>query len=129
MKESVHLTRFAIVGTLNYLITMLVIWIMMNHFSFEGDYIVANITAYLIAQTHNFIWSKYWIFPSDTHQHSLWQQIALFCTAFGIAYGTQLLLVILLVEIMGFHEFTAQFLGIIIYGAVNFIANKRITFR
>lgn len=91
MKASVRLVRFATIGTLNYLITMLVIWIVMSYFSFKGKYIVANIMAYLIAQTHNFIWSKYWIFPSSNPQNSLWQQIMLFCTAFGIAYGIQLL--------------------------------------
>ena len=87
MKTSVHLVRFATIGTLNYLITMLVIWIVMSYFSFKENYIIANIIAYLIAQTHNFIWSKYWIFPSSNPQNSLGQQIMLFCTAFGIAYG------------------------------------------
>ena len=43
-KEPVRLIRFAIIiGTLNYLITILVIWIMMKNLSFKGDYIVANI--------------------------------------------------------------------------------------
>ena len=129
MKASVRLVRFATIGTLNYLITMLVIWIVMSYFSFKGKYIVANIMAYLIAQTHNFIWSKYWIFPSSNPQNSLWQQIMLFCTAFGIAYGIQLLFVILMIEAIGIKEFTAQFIGIIIYGAVNFMVNNRITFR
>ena len=45
MKASVRLVRFATIGTLNYLITMLVIWIVMNYFSFKGKYIVANIMA------------------------------------------------------------------------------------
>ena len=62
-------------------------------------------------------------------QNSLWQQIMLFCTAFGIAYGIQLLFVILMIEAIGIKEFTAQFIGIIIYGAVNFMVNNRITFR
>jgi putative flippase GtrA len=53
----------------------------------------------------------------------------LFCTAFGIAYGIQLLFVILMIEAIGIKEFTAQFIGIIIYGAVNFMVNNRITFR
>ena len=117
MKASVRLVRFATIGTLNYLITMLVIWIVMSYFSFKGKYIVAN------------IWSKYWIFPSSNPQNSLWQQIMLFCTAFGIAYGIQLLFVILMIEAIGIKEFTAQFIGIKIYGAVNFMVNNRITFR
>lgn len=129
MKESVRIARFAMVGTLNYLITMLVIWAVTANFSFRGDYIAANVVAYLIAQTHNFIWSKYWIFPSDNQQNSLWRQITLFCTAFGIAYATQLLFVILAVELAGMDDFTAQFIGIVIYGAINFMANKKLTFR
>ena len=56
-------------------------------------------------------------------------RIMLFCTAFGIAYGIQLLFVILMIEAIGIKEFTAQFIGIIIYGAVNFMVNNRITFR
>lgn len=129
MKESVRLVRFAVVGTLNYLITMLVIWIMMTKLSFQGDYIVANITAYLIAQTHNFIWSKYWIFPSENKKNNLWQQILLFSTAFGVAYSIQFLFLIFMVEVIEVNEYLAQFIGIVIYGTVNFIANKKITFR
>lgn len=35
----------------------------------------------------------------------------------------------LMIEAIGIKEFTAQFIGIIIYGAVNFMVNNRITFR
>lgn len=129
MKESTRLVRFAIVGTLNYLITLAIIWIMMASLSFEGDYIVANITAYIIAQTHNFIWCKYWIFPAENGHRGLWQQVLLFCTAFGVAYSIQFLFLILMVEGIGMNEYLAQFIGIVIYGAVNFIANKKITFK
>ena len=50
---------------MNALIMALVVWLMMKEMSFDGDYMVANITAYLIAQIHNFIWCKYWIFPVE----------------------------------------------------------------
>lgn len=61
MKESVRIARFATIGTLNAIITALVIWLMM---CFAGEhYTIANIVAYVVAQINNFIWSKYWIFP------------------------------------------------------------------
>ena len=63
MKESVRIFRFIVIGTMNALIMALVVWLMMREMSFEGDYMVANVTAYIIAQIHNFIWCKYWIFP------------------------------------------------------------------
>jgi putative flippase GtrA len=64
---------------MNALIMALVVWLMMKEMSFDGDYMVANITAYLIAQIHNFIWCKYWIFPVENKKNSIWKQILLFC--------------------------------------------------
>ena len=130
MKESVRIFRFTIIGTLNALIIALVVWVMMKSLSFEGDYMVANITAYVIAQINNFIWSKYWVFPTENKKrNSIWQQILFFCTAFGMAYSAQFLFLVLLVEVVGVNEYLAQFFGLFIYGAVNFITNRKITFR
>ena len=106
---------------MNALIMALVVWLMMKEISFDGDYMVANITAYLIAQIHNFIWCKYWIFPV--------KQILFFCSAFGLAYTAQFLFLILLVEGLDVNEYLAQFLGLFIYGGANFLANKKITFQ
>ena len=74
---------------MNALIMALVVWLMMKEMSFDGDYMVANITAYLIAQIHNFIWCKYWIFPVENKKNSIWKQILLFCSAFAVAYTNE----------------------------------------
>lgn len=129
VKESVRIFRFAIIGALNALITALVIAVMMAVLSFQGDYIVANVTAYIIAQIHNFIWSKYWIFSSENKKNSISRQILFFCLAFTIAYSSQFIFLILLVETLHVNEYLAQFLGLFVYGGVNFIANKKITFK
>ncbi len=50
MKESVRIFRFIVIGTMNALIMALVVWLMMREMSFEGDYMVANVTAYIIAR-------------------------------------------------------------------------------
>ncbi|WMI95527.1 GtrA family protein [Bacteroides fragilis] len=127
MKESVRIFRFAVIGTLNALITAFVIWLMMDELSY--DYIPANITAYIIAQIHNFIWSKYWIFPIEDKKNNIWKQILFFCSAFGLAYSAQFLFLVTLVECGDVNEYLAQFLGLFIYGTVNFIVNKKLTFR
>ena len=129
MKESVRIFRFIVIGTMNALIMALVVWLMMREMSFEGDYMVANVTAYIIAQIHNFIWCKYWIFPVEKRKNNVWKQILFFCSAFGVAYTAQFLFLILLVEGLDVTEYLAQFLGLFIYGAANFIANKKITFQ
>lgn len=127
MKESVRIFRFAVIGTLNALITAFVIWLMMNELSY--DYIPANITAYIVAQIHNFIWCKYWIFPTEDKKNNLWQQMLFFAMAFGIAYSAQFIFLILLVEAGDVNEYLAQFLGLFVYGTVNFITNRKLTFR
>ena len=128
MKESVRIFRFIVIGTMNALIMALVVWLMMREMSFEGDYMVANVTAYIIAQIHNFIWCKYWIFPTEKKSNT-WRQVLLFSIAFGMAYGAQFLFLIGLVEGLVCNEYLAQFLGLFIYGSVNFLMNKRVTFR
>lgn len=127
MKESVRIFRFAVIGTLNALITAFVIWLMMNELSY--DYIPANITAYIVAQIHNFIWCKYWVFPTEDKKNNLWQQVLFFAMAFGIAYSAQFIFLIILVEAGDVNEYLTQFLGLFIYGTVNFITNRKLTFR
>ncbi len=127
MKESVRIFRFAVIGTLNALITAFVIWLMMDELSY--DYIPANITAYVVAQIHNFIWSKYWIFPIENKKNNIWKQMLFFCSAFGLAYSAQFLFLVTLVECGDVNEYLAQFLGLFIYGTVNSIVNKKLTFR
>ena len=129
MKESTRILRFTIVGTLNAVITALVIGLMMH--VGRQDYMLANVVAYVVAQIHNFLWCKYWIFPLDanTKKNSVWKQILFFICAFSLAYGVQFIFLLILVELLHCNEYLAQFLGLFIYGAVNFLSNKIITFR
>lgn len=126
MKETTRIIRFAVIGTLNALITAATIGIMMGVLGIH--YLASNVTAYVLAQTHNFIWCKYWIFPTDKKSNT-WRQVLLFLIAFGMAYVAQFLFLIVLVELWDCNEYLAQFLGLFIYGTVNFLMNKRATFR
>lgn len=127
MKESTRIFRFAVIGTLNAMIVAIIVWIMMD--VLDINYMLSNVTAYVLAQTHNFVWCKYWVFPSDNKKSNTWQQVLLFSIAFGMAYGSQFLFLIAMVERVGLNEYWAQFLGLFIYGGVNFLMNKRITFK
>lgn len=86
--------RFILVGTLNALITVLIVWLMMDKLG--CNYIATNITAYVIAQINNFFWSKYWIFSSRTGKFR--REIPLFLIAFGCAYCSQFLALLIMVE-------------------------------
>ena len=125
MKESVRIFRFIIVGTLNALITALVIWVLMS--GIGCNYLWSNIAGYVAALINNFCWSKYWIFSPRSGKFE--REIPLFLVAFGCAYGLQFLSLLLMVEIGDMNEYLAQFLGMFVYGAVNFTMNRRLTFR
>ena len=108
MKESTRICRFAVIGTLNALITAITIWVMMDEL--DINYMLSNVTAYILAQTHNFIWCKYWVFPTEKKSNT-WRQVLLFSIAFGMAYCAQFLFLIGLVEGLNCNEYLAQFLG------------------
>ena len=97
---------------------------------FKQEYLIANIVSYVVAQTNNFLWCKYWIFPvTDDRKRSLTQQLVLFLTAFGAAYTCQVLFIMLLIEGFSMNAYLAQFLGLFVYGAINFTMNRKLTFR
>lgn len=124
IKNSVRIIRFLIVGNMNFVIMALTVWLLMNQL--DLNYILTNAAAYLLAQTNNFFWSKYWVFTSDNKKYK--HEIPLFLIAFGCAYILQFLTLLLLVEYFEVNEYLAQFLSLFIYGTVNFLMNKKLTF-
>lgn len=124
VKNTVRVIRFMLVGTLNAAITALVVWLMMDKLG--CNYMITNIVAYVIAQINNFFWSKYWVFTSRKGKFR--REIPLFLIAFGCAYCSQFLALLMMVEILDLNEYLAQFLGLFVYGSVNYVMNKRVTF-
>lgn len=113
------------IGTLNALITAVVVWLMMDVLDF--NYLSSNITGYVAALINNFFWSKFWIFTSGKGRYA--PQALLFLVAFLCAYGSQFVCLLAMVELLDWNEYISQFLGLFVYGAVNFVLNKRVTFR
>ena len=125
MKESTRILRFAIVGTMNAAIAALVIWVLMDLLG--CNYLWANMAGYAASLINNFLWSKYWVFAS--RQSHFAREIPLFLFAFGSAYTAQFLFLLLAVEGIGLNAYLGQFLGLFVYGAVNFILNRKVTFK
>lgn len=130
MKETIRIARFITIGTLNAAITVFMFWLMVQ--IADEHYTVANVVAYVVAQLHNFVWCKYWVFTSSDgaeRKNAVYHQMLYFACAFAVAYVAQFLFLLLLVEGLHCNEYLAQFLGLFVYGTINFLANRHITFR
>lgn len=124
-EELMRIVRFAVVGFSNFLIISLFVWLMME--VFHRDMVIANVIAYSVALVNNFVWNKVWVFRAKGG--NLLKEIALNLIAYGTAYLLQLGFSFSMVEWVGLNEYMAQFLGLFIFGATNFIMNKMLTFK
>lgn len=124
-EEFLRVMRFVVVGFSNFVIILLTVWIMMH--LCQADMLPANITAYAIALVNNFVWNKLWVFRA--RGGNLLREIALNLIAYGTAYLLQLGCSFALADLLGMNEYVAQFIGLFVFGATNFIMNKLLTFK
>lgn len=124
-EEFLRVMRFVVVGFSNFVIISLTVWIMMH--LCQADMLPANITAYTIALVNNFVWNKLWVFRA--RGGNLLREIALNLIAYGTAYLLQLGCSFALADLLGMNEYVAQFIGLFVFGATNFIMNKLLTFK
>ena len=124
-EEFLRVMRFVVVGFSNFVIISLTVWIMMH--LCQADMLPANITAYAIALVNNFVWNKLWVFRA--RGGNLLREIALNLIAYGTAYLLQLGCSFALADLLGMNEYVAQFIGLFVFGATNFIMNQLLTFK
>ena len=124
-EEFLRVMRFVVVGFSNFVIISLTVWIMMH--LCQADMLPANITACAIALVNNFVWNKLWVFRA--RGGNLLREIALNLIAYGTAYLLQLGCSFALADLLGMNEYVAQFIGLFVFGATNFIMNKLLTFK
>ena len=124
-EEFLRVMRFVVVGFSNFVIISLTVWIMMH--LCLADMLPANDTAYAIARVNNFVWNKLWVFRA--RGGNLLREIALNLIAYGTAYLLQLGCSFALADLLGMNEYVAQFIGLFVFGATNFIMNKLLTFK
>jgi len=117
--------KFGFVGILNTLISLAVIYILMNLVGL--DYRVSNISGYVAGLINSFFWNRNWTFKDKEGNPA--KQAVNFIIVFLISYGIQFLALILLVDHFHIHENWAQPGAMIVYTGINYLLNKFITFR
>lgn len=120
-----QLIRFGIVGVINTLITLIVIYVLQE--LLHVKYTVANLVGYIAGVINSFFWSKLWVFKKLNS--NFMREAVLFLVSFGICYGIQFVALLILVETLHMADTWAQLVSMVVYTLCNFALNKCITFK
>lgn len=120
-----QLIRFGIVGVINTLITLAVIYLLQE--VLDVKYTTANLAGYVTGVINSFFWSKLWVFKKLNSNFI--REAVLFLISFGVCYGIQFVSLLVLVELLHIPDLWAQLLGMVVYTLCNFIMNRCITFK
>ena len=117
--------KYGVVGLSNTLLSLFVIWVMMNVFGYSD--VVSNITGYGAGFFNSFVWNKKWTFKSsDTWDGSFVR----FTLVFGICFSLQFLILLYLQKThLPIDPFYNQIIAMLFYTALNFLLNKYFTFK
>lgn len=130
-------SRYAIVGVINTLLTLIVIFICKGVLHINPW--VSNAAGYVAGFINSFILNKTWVFRSDKKVAG---EAIKFCVGFLLCYGLQLLVTWLLTDhtaigdiVWNLPGFTlsgyalATLLGMGFYTIANFVFNRTVTFK
>lgn len=137
MKEQIgQFIRYCIVGVLNTLVTLGVIYMCKSMLGW--NLYVSNALGYIAGVTNSFFCNKQWTFKSKGHYR---REAVRFLVGFGVCYALQFVLVWMLTQsAFGHYDFRilgivisgygiATLLGNIVYTLANFVFNRLVTFR
>jgi putative flippase GtrA len=119
-----QLLRFCVVGTSGYLVNLAVFSLLVH--AADLHYLAAAVGAFVVAWTNNFVLNKFWTFRR--HELSAVQQGARYLAVSLVALALNLVVLELLVR-AGSPEVPAQAIAIAVVTPVNFLLNRRWSFR
>ncbi len=136
-KNLIQFVKYALVGVLNTLLTLGLIFLCKSVFGI--DQMLSNAIGYVAGFINSFLWNKTWVFRS---KKGYAKEAAKFLVGFLVCYGIQFLAVWLLsyrspledveINILGFvlsGYGIATLIGNVVYTMANFVYNRTITFR
>ena len=116
--------KYGIVGVINTLLTLAIIWIMRSVIG--TSLIISNVTGYTIGFLNSFILNRLWTFKCN---YNWKKEFIKFLIAFIVCYLIQLTFVLLLEKYTELKEQYTTLSGMVIYTGINFLLNKYFTFK
>lgn len=119
-----ELPRFLSVGVVNTLVGLLVIYLA-KWFYNVGD-VASNAVGYSVGLLVSFVLNSRWTFA---YRGPLSPALAKFLLVALVAYGMNLLTVMVTIHYIGLNDYIAQALGIPPYTLTSYLASKYLVFR
>ena len=135
-KPLIQLAKYAIVGVMNTLLTLAVIFICKSLLGVNPY--ISNALGYIVGLINSFLWNRAWVFRRRDGKLS--RQAILFLVGFAVCYGLQFFTVWSLnqssfgeikIQILSFTLSgygIATLIGNVVYTVCNFIFNRLFTF-
>lgn len=133
----IQLFKYAVVGVLNTLVTLIVIFLCKS--MLHVNPYVSNAIGYVAGVINSFLWNRSWVFKAA--DGSMSRQAVKFLVGFGICYAIQFGVVWVLnqstfgdirIDLAGFvlsGYGVATIIGMVVYTLANFLYNRVITFK
>jgi putative flippase GtrA len=121
----IQLGKFLLVGLSGYAVNLAVFTFSLEVLNVH--HIAAATIAFAVAVLNNFWWNRHWTFAAGEGHAGF--QAARFFTVSVFAFLIQLLMLELLITNAGMPKVLAQALSLVLATPVNFIGNKRWSFR
>ncbi len=134
--EAVRFAKFLVVGVMNTLVTLVVIYLL--HAAGCGD-MASNFAGYVAGLINSFIWNRRWVFRSSGDR---WGEAFRFLLGFAICYAIQAVFIWGTVRYSPLATFegevcgisfdgygVATLIGMGVYTVANFAYNRMVTFK
>ena len=120
------LVRFALVGGVGFVVNLAIYALLVRGLGVE--YLIANVLAWLVAVSNNFVLNRHWTFDARSHGRAHKQAVRFLTVSLG-SEAITLVLLTLLVEGAGLDKVLAQALAVCCAMPLNFLGNKLWSFR
>jgi len=133
-QKSLQFVKYCIVGVLNTLVTLGVIYLCKSLLGW--NLYVSNALGYICGVVNSFVCNRQWVFHSHGHYG---REAIKFVVGFLLCYGLQLIIVWMLTSTYGKYDFRilgivlsgygiATLIGNVVYTLANFVYNRMVTF-
>ncbi len=120
-----QLVRFSLVGGVVFVVNLGVYALLVHGFGVQD--LIANVAAWLVAVTNNFVLNRHWTFDASAGRAH--RQAVRFLSVSLMAEAVSLLMLTLFVEAAGLDKVVAQALAVGCATPLNFLGNKLWSFR